>query len=294
MIIYNISGYISTLHLVHYPERESCFLLDTGMPSDFFRIRYFVENVVFPGRKLAEVMKVAVSTHCHIDHIGAGYFLGKNDIPVVTTKNWERYYAGWRGAVQHEFDRVLSLSVAWRLGRRLESVFMPVDGSLTPSGRTPLPQLDEGNTVPFFEDWVAIKCPGHTGHMVMLYHPFTHILYAADFFILHRHEFRAPIPIDIEFAYNHTIHRLRKLDVRYVLLAHQGTINVEEVVGGWNFVLDEVVRHMRKEKKFRFLHSMVHVATGWTQEPKVFSREELHHSPLPVSSPDPPPIVCLR
>jgi glyoxylase-like metal-dependent hydrolase (beta-lactamase superfamily II) len=293
MIIHSISGYISTLHLVQYPERECCLLLDTGMPSDFYRVRFYVENVVFPGRKMEDVLTLVVSTHCHIDHIGAGYHFGKK-VPVVTTKNWERYYAGWKGRMQYEFDRILSLTVAWRLGRRHESVFLPRDAALTPPGQASLPQLDEGHAVPFFEDWVAIKCPGHTGHMIMLYHPVTQILYAADFFILHRKEFRAPIPVDIEYAYNHTIHRLRKLDVRYVLLAHQGVVNVEELAGGWNFVLDEVVRHLRKEKSLRITEQLIKLAIGWTQEPRVFTRAELPHNPLPSSPHDPPEIWRLR
>ena len=295
MIIHCISGYISTLFLAEYPERGECLLLDTGMPSDYERVKFYVEQAVFHGKKkFADVMKLVVSTHCHIDHIGAGYYYGMHGIPVVTTRHFERYYAGWQGRMQHECDRALSLTVAWRLGRRYESVLMPRNGLLTPQGHKPLPQLDEGHTVPFFEDWVAIKCPGHTGHMVMLYHPPTHILYAADFLILHNKEYRAPLPTEIEFAYNHTVHRLRSLPVRYVLLAHQGTVNVEDIAGGWNFILDEVVRHMSKEPTSRLMRVVMNVAVGWSLEPKQFSRDELPHGPLPAACPDPQPIFHLR
>lgn len=246
---------------------------------------------------------LVVSTHCHVDHIGAGHRWAKRGVPVVAAKGYEAYYNGFMGKVQEVVDTGLSLLVAHRLGRRFESPFSSMTNkNITPSATasksssltiTPRP-LDDGTYLPHFDDWVALKCPGHTDHMVVLYHPLTQVLYVADFFVApRRNRFQAPVPIDVEFAYSHSVHRLRKLPVRFALLAHGGVIDVEDHAGGWDDILNLVVEGQQKKSRkaaFRLIDSL----TGFSPSPKVYTRDQLPNKPLPESVENPPNIHYIK
>jgi glyoxylase-like metal-dependent hydrolase (beta-lactamase superfamily II) len=321
MKIHCIQGYISSMFLVQYPERKEWLLLDTGMPSDVERVQSFIEHVenkkdgggasitFNESAGTGSVLKrrnpnLVVSTHCHVDHIGAGHRWAKRGVPVAAAKGYEAYYRGFFGKVQEVVDTALSLLVAYRLGRRFESPFSSMTNkNIAPSPSTPTTAaspliapkvLDDGTELPYFDDWVALKCPGHTDHMVVLYHPFTQVLYVADFFVApRRNRFQAPVPIDVEFAYSHSVHRLRKLPVRFALLAHGGVIDVEDHAGGWDDILNNVVEGQQSKSRkatFRLIDSL----TGFSPSPKSYTRDQLPHKPLPESVMNPPGIVHIK
>lgn len=306
MKLHCIQGYISTLYLAEYPERREWLLLDTGMPTDFARVQSYIAHVDSShqsasqsssaglGSSLCERLKLVVSSHCHIDHIGAGFQFGRAGVPVVAAKGFERYYAHYGGLAQELIDIFLSMLVARRLGRRYESPFSSLYQRDLNTDRTKFPLLDDGQSLPMFEDWVALKCPGHTGHMILMYHPLTQILYAADFVVAPRAmQFKAPMPVEIDWAYNHSLHRLRKLPVRFLLLAHGGVVNVEELAGGWEGVLDDVVQNQTK-KSSRPMFRLIEQLVGFSTEPKDFLPSELPRGPLPATWDNPPPVFHLR
>ena len=187
--------------------------------------------------------------------------------------------------LQEFIDYGLAMVVARRLGRSFESVFIPLNGTLTPAGSRPLRSLDDNTAVPFFSDWTSIKIPGHTGHMIGTYHAHSQVFYAADLLVASNagHRFLPPMPIDIDFAYDHTIHRLRHLPVRYALLAHGGAVNVDDF-GGWNAILDEVMRHRSKPPHPKMVFA-AKLFSGFSSEPRMFTRDMLPRGPLPPSSP---------
>jgi glyoxylase-like metal-dependent hydrolase (beta-lactamase superfamily II) len=330
MRVHCIQGYISSLFLVQYPERREWLLLDTGMPSDVERVQSFIENeetkaaATSPPPSVDETSaatstskdatskktsasrrspNLVVSTHCHVDHLGAGHRWAKRGVPVAAASGYEAYYRGFWGRMQEFVDTFLSLLVAHRLGRRYESPFSsmryknitatPNCGTATmiPAARL---KLDDGAVLPIFDDWVALKCPGHTDHMVIMYHPHTQILYVADFFVApRRNRFQAPVPIDVEFAYAHSIHRLRKLPVRFALLAHGGVIDVEEHAGGWEDILTCVVER-QKSKSRKAAFRLIDALTGFSSSPKIYTRDHLPRNPLPQVVESPPSITHIK
>lgn len=288
MKLHCISGYISTLFLCEYSSfGGECLLLDTGMPTDFDRMRFYIENVLKPRGgptedgetplRMEDVLKTVVSSHCHIDHVGAAWAYNDAGIKVATADGFERYYAGFGGRCQHAIDTALSLVFAHRLGRHLEWPIAPLRSTkqLDPNLR-----LRDGSRVPSFSDWAVIACPGHTCHMNMLYHPELHLLYAADFFVAHKNEFRAPVPVDVDWAYESTLRRLSKLRVRYVALAHGGLIDCEDM-GGWEQILREVAEHRLKEDRNLGMRFIRRFLIGFSNEPKMFDRSMLPRGPLP-------------
>lgn len=292
MRVHALSGYISTLYLCEYPERRledgGLLMLDTGMPSDFDRVKFYVESVLrkeYDDKlELKDLVNLVVSTHCHIDHIGAGYEYAKHGMDVVVPSNISDYYDGLGGKMQQVIDGLLSMLFAKRLGRRPAYPFLSPFGSLVAPGRKPLPPLEDGMHLPGFPDWVALKCPGHTMHMVVLYNTQTRFLYCADFFVRHKNEIRAPVPVDLDYAFLHSMERLKKLDVEYALLAHGGIVNCEDL-GGWTAIIDDIGTAMSREVTNPSLKAINTLLIGYSSEARRFSRDRLPRGPIPEPAP---------
>lgn len=315
MQIHAISGYIATLFLCEYVDRGEFLMLDGGAASDGERVAAYIHHVntergrVQPGTKtppppLKDSLKLVVATHAHMDHVGGGAGYIKAGIPVVPSNNIDGLYDGSSGSFQRAADHVLGQFVAWRLGRRPimsgahPKVLPPLskadlDSSVL-AGVPPQP-LSDLSPVPGFEDWIAIHAPGHTTHMVLLYHPASRILYAADMILRQRRgEFWSPVPVDVDWAYSHTLHRLRGLDVRFLMMAHGGIADVEEF-GGWGAILDEVATHAaRKGTSTLFLSFIERFLTGRAPEHRAFTREMLSRRPLPVLDSPAKPAFHMR
>jgi glyoxylase-like metal-dependent hydrolase (beta-lactamase superfamily II) len=340
MKVHALSGSMSTLFVCEYPERGETLLLDAGTPADFALVDYYVTHEtqtlarppinVADGTELSlpasssslfsrsgkdnkKRLTLALSTHCHVDHIGSIESHLKNGTQCMLTDGYEHYYAGYTGSVQRLCDMGLALLVCHRLHR--DYVNMWSTKVVPPHPALVRPRLADGVSVPGYEDWLAIHTPGHTAHMVALYHPASRILYAADNFVRHKGQFWSPIPVDIPYAYSHTLHRLRGLDVSFALLPHGGIVNVEEA-GGWNSILDDVVQHAKsggvggvvglggegshaKEDEVKKTASMVkdmvkNALIGWSSDAWAFTREKLPRRPLPQPCESPSPVYHLR
>ena len=291
--IHALSGYVSSLYICEYPERGETLLLDGGVPGDFDRVNHFVKNGLTSGPSDTQRLTCALSTHAHIDHVGSIERHLENGTNCFVAEDWESYYTGAGGAFQRVVDAGLASLVAYRLGRGFD--YMWHNGSLSSTNpNLAKTRLRDGTQIPGFEDWIAIHVPGHTGHMVALYQPTTNILYAADLIIHHKKDFWPPIPLDIPYAYNHTLHRLRKLTVDWLLLPHGGIVNVEEV-GGWDAILDIVADNAANKTSTNLTKSFVEKAlVGWGNDNHRFDRDRLPRTPLPQGSSTPAEVYHLR
>mmetsp|Transcript_24223 Transcript_24223/g.74986 ORF Transcript_24223/g.74986 Transcript_24223/m.74986 type:complete len:386 (-) Transcript_24223:56-1213(-) len=331
MRIYALSGYVSCLYLCHYPERPgpNVVALDCGTPVDATRIAHFlrhfrdndrrpihglgsspdtaVDGVGSEGDVLAKSLALAVATHAHPDHCGAArVYRRQHGVPIAAPARLERYYAGWWGAAQLMSERFLLSAFAYMLGRhRIERPMMSrTDMCLEPPQVTTAggalvdayPRLQDGSPLPLgFHDWTAIACHGHTGHMVGLYHSAARIFYGADLIIARgKGRFAGPLPIDLPEEYLHTVERLRKLPVRWLLCAHGGIVDLDDVAGGWDYVLDEVAEHARTGALAPALRR-VSLVSCLSTEPQVYDpRTERPRGPPRVEDLEPVPAYHLK
>lgn len=253
--IHCVPGYISQLYLVEYPVRKHFMLLDCGCPSDYERIKFYIEDVLSKERgvqlTIRANLRLVVSSHCHIDHCGAAMGYHAENVPLVRPTHMETSYQGVQRRVNQWFECFIVMFVALRMGRRPENTFWYSQSLVGPFFPLPPParEVGHGDSLPFgFEDWVAVKVPGHTTHMIGLYHTPSRIFYAADTVVKLRKGLFSPNPIDFPWAYMNTVERLRKLDVGYLLMAHGGIVDIADQYGSWNTALKSVIEHYRDER----------------------------------------------
>jgi glyoxylase-like metal-dependent hydrolase (beta-lactamase superfamily II) len=314
--VHCVSGYIACLYLVEYGDgspssassssRSVCALLDGGMRNDVPRVQFYVENVIGQsppagdvggeqtgksGNRMADMLKLVVSTHCHPDHIGGvPLYQRRWNIPAAAPERHGDYYRG-TGIVHWITDTYLSEVFASLLHRR--PVELNVAGPRCLPKGTYFPLRDMSPLPGVLEDWTAIHIPGHTTHMVGLHHAGARLFYAADLMVHHKGEFRAPLPVDVESAYLHTLNRLRGLDVRFLLLAHGGIVDCDERPGGWLGVLDEVKQHCLEKSgaaSVNMVHKMIRRLSALNPEVQNYNAEEVlvnnrHHLPQRVEAP---------
>jgi glyoxylase-like metal-dependent hydrolase (beta-lactamase superfamily II) len=246
MTVHALSGYMSVLYVVEYAAAadRKLLLLDGGVATDHERAMWFAEHALGRRGAAADRFGLVVCTHAHPDHCGSAVNWAAGGVPIAAPQGIDEYSRGARGAVQTAIENVLASYVAHRIGRSLE-------GRLS-TGKVPNPRNDrrlaDGDALPGFADWAAVRVPGHTSHMVALYHAATHTLYAADLLIQLKRGFVPPIPVDIPFAYLDTLRRLRELRVRWLLLPHGGVFDTEEF-GGWQAVLSQAAAHVASPAK---------------------------------------------
>jgi glyoxylase-like metal-dependent hydrolase (beta-lactamase superfamily II) len=307
MKVHALSGYVSTLFLCQYPEREGAntFVLDCGTPIDSNRVAYFLGNHNLPHSAkpgdgtddvsqaaLKRLIKLAVATHAHPDHGGAARVYAAKGIDVAAPRYINRYYSGIGGYAQLVAERFLMAAFAFMLGRtRIER--------LNITGRVPvskhIPRLEDGRHLPHgFDDWQSVAIHGHTGHMVGLFHAASGVFYAADLIIKHKSRFLGPMPIDMPEEYLATIERLRTLPVRWLLLAHGGITDIDDIAGGWNYVLDQAAAHCRSDL-YSPMMQLLRPLARLGPEPKLYKREtERPREAIVVSDLEPVPVCHLK
>jgi len=214
--LHQITGYISTIYLVEYPE--GMLLLDCGSASDVPRIKAVCEQI---GRSPSDI-KLAVATHAHPDHMGGAIRLRKEyAIPIAAHPDIDRWYRGAGGYIQHKIDSFFANWVAFKSGYHLQSVRYQ---------RSIIPDyfIMEGQQLPLFSDWQVLYNPGHTLHDVALYHPESMMLYWADSICSANGRFHLPVPVLYPELMRESLKRMVALEPRQILLAHGGIFRVQD------------------------------------------------------------------
>lgn len=313
LIIHCLSGSVSALFLIEYPQRSNFLLLDCGSPSDVSRVEFYLRDVLSqrgadqatgsaittescatlssqPKKQLGLLnLRLAVVSHCHIDHSGGAAGYAKHGVPVAKSLMMNpHYYRGVRGRMERMLEAVFTSYVSQRMGRGAnEQPFRECWKWPDFKGE----ELQDGCSLPFgFDDWCAVHLPGHTTHMIGLYHSLSSTLYAADLFVKIHQKFLPPYPIDYGWAYVHTLQRLRSLTVKCVLLAHGGVIwlgdsdwanIVDTLIEKWESIEKQKVRGGRQGKGVRMFR-----AASWLRRRVVridheFSPQDLKQTPFP-------------
>lgn len=215
--LHTIHGCIETIFLAEYEDR--ILILDGGCNGDVAKIEDYVTKVL--GRSM-DCVKLVVASHAHPDHMGgASLFKKIYSIPIAAPIGINKWYAGIGGFIQHKIDFMLSSWVVKRNKQPVKSIFYKrnIDFDYP---------LQDGNYIPFFNDWMVIETPGHTAHDIVLYNQKESILYVSDLFIFINDKFLLPFPVTLPDLLEKSLKRLKPLKVKTMLMAHGGLKNVDD------------------------------------------------------------------
>jgi len=209
--IHSLRGYIETIYIAEY--KEKLLLLDGGAKPDIEIIENFITQKL--KRPISD-LKLILSTHMHPDHAGAATFLRqKHNIPIAAHTEADEWYAGLSGYIQQKLDILLaSYVVRKKENRRLKFKY--------PRKINADYLLNDGDLLPFFDDWKIIHTPGHTSHMIVAYNSAQKTLYAADVLLVVNKKCKLPFPVELKVLDEQTLLKLSELNIKTLLLAHGG------------------------------------------------------------------------
>eukprot|EP00039_Didymoeca_costata_P007784 m.103826 g.103826 ORF g.103826 m.103826 type:complete len:349 (+) comp13827_c0_seq3:312-1358(+) len=258
MEIQSVKGLVGTVYVVFYRNSSKILLLDSGCAGDVAAVR---KHLQARGKDIRDI-SLAVTTHAHPDHFGGSHIYKQHGVPVAAPKNINHWYSGMWGSIQHRLDIALSrfvkssLDVADRDFSKdhaqspaisaLKEICFPssefwfprelnIDVNIETSAFKSLETIDGSKLElendckkekvvlsPLFNDWEVFCIPGHTSHMICLFHEETQTLYASDLLVRRGLRTNLPIPIDFPNLCFHSLGRMMLLNVRHILLAHGG------------------------------------------------------------------------
>ncbi|MEE4246562.1 MAG: MBL fold metallo-hydrolase [Kangiellaceae bacterium] len=217
MKLYQLEGYIQSIFIV---ENNGCFmLLDGCTRADVVTVQRFITEV--KGQPLTQ-LKVVMVTHMHPDHAGAAAKLRQLTGCKVVMGKYERdWYRGFEGALMHWTDMALTRWVAKRKRKPLKNIWYW--GKLKPDLR-----LADGDLIPGFEQWQVIETHGHTDRDISIYHQPSKKMYVADLFVYVRKKVIPPYPVFHPNRYRRSLQKVKKMNCRAFLLAHDGEVMASE------------------------------------------------------------------
>jgi len=259
MIIHAIAGKITTLYAAQYPSGR-ILLLDSGCACDKDAVVQYLDSL---GICQSNVRYV-VASHAHPDHAGGASLWQSSGAYIAAPEGINLWYAGLCGWMQQRVDMGLVLFVEDVVSRSpLNKVCLVIWELFFPSASVrfprsikydytiPVPSPDASNEAlnvllpivgpnskiecgfPELAEWRCVAAPGHTDHMVALWHAPSGTLYAADAILHLPHQPRAlqpPVTIDFKDLYVSTVQRLAQFPVNNLLLAHGGTFIIKPAV----------------------------------------------------------------
>lgn len=238
-----IHGCIETIFLVEYDDK--ILILDGGCSGDVARIENYVTKVL--GKSM-ECVKLVIASHAHADHAGGTSLFKKiYSIPTAAPIEINKWYSGIGGFIQHKIDLMLSFWVAKKNKQPFKSIFYKKNIEFDYP-------LQDGNNIPFFNDWKVIETPGHTAHDIVLCNQKESMLYVSDVLIRINDRFLLPFPVTLPGLMEKSLIKLKPLNVKTLLMAHGGPKTVEN----FSEVIDSVLSTLKTDlgpfwKKLMFL-----------------------------------------
>jgi len=187
--IHRVDGVNANTYIVDYVDGEK-ILIDTGMPRSIQKIEHYLSQI---GLKPSD-LKLAVLTHCHIDHVGCAAELGRRfGIKTLIGEEDSHYVTGER--------RLPPPKGLAGVGFRLFGAFL----SFEPF--KPHATLRDGESVGRLR---IIHTPGHTPGSICVFDAETATLFSGDALLSSKGELKPPSP---SFSLNHreAIHSLEKI-----------------------------------------------------------------------------------
>ena len=213
-VLHQIQGYIQSIYLVE--KNGQLMLLDGCSRPDVEVVQSFIENEL---KKSLSDLKLVISTHAHPDHAGGLFWFKKKGIPIAGPEEMNQWYRGMSGFFTYLVDILLTYLVAMKSKSGFKNIFFPRAVRLDHV-------LKENITIPGFEEWQVLECPGHTSHDLSIYCPIDKVAYVADNFVKVKREVSRPYPLFNPKLYKQSLEKYLSLDINAFLLAHYGRVEV--------------------------------------------------------------------
>ncbi len=229
MKLHKIDGYIQKMYLAEYPDK--LLLLDGASRADIPYLKHFITHTL--NRPFSALTAVVV-THMHPDHAGAAHKLRKlTGCKIVSANKHDHWYRGLNGVLMHLTDIALAKWVASRLKKPNRILWY--SRKLQPDVK-----LNDGESIPMFDDWVVYEVPGHTDRDLALYHSEHDILYAADLIVEVKSRLISPFPVFYPEQYKASVARVFGMQPKTLLIAHGGEVSLDEQA--YQYIIDTAPR----------------------------------------------------
>jgi len=213
--LHQFEGYIQTILLAEYANK--LLLLDGCSRADVSLIKHFINDTL--QRPLSDLQLIVV-THMHPDHAGAANKLRKITGCKIASANVKgQWYSGVDGKLMHIADLLLTRWVANK--KKQSQHWLWYSSKLSPDYK-----LNDGDSLPGFEDWQAITTQGHTDRDLSLHHLPSNKVYVADLIVSTRKGFIPPFPVFYPQRYRCSLQKIAKLKAASIILAHGGEVNL--------------------------------------------------------------------
>jgi glyoxylase-like metal-dependent hydrolase (beta-lactamase superfamily II) len=214
--IHEINGYIQTIYLIE--EDNSFFLLDGCCRPDVEIVRQLLENHL---NKNMDDLKLVIATHAHPDHSGGLKYFKAKGVKIAGPKHLHYWYDGFSGFFTYWVDILLTYLVAINKKSGFKNILFPRRVELDFI-------LNQGDSVPGFEGWKVLECPGHTNVDLSIYHPKDKICYVADNFVGSKKGVFRPYPLFAPDKYKESLQKYIDLEIKEFMLAHYGRVKIPE------------------------------------------------------------------
>ncbi|WP_201615653.1 MBL fold metallo-hydrolase [Psychrobacter urativorans] len=233
--IIRLDGYIQSTYLVVYPDK--LLLLDGCCRPDVPMVLNYIQETL---QRPVTDLKVVVVTHMHPDHAGGANKLRRSTgCCIVSANKPNQWYAGIGGQLMHLVDTSLAHYVAKRQGRLPKNLWYPAH-------LHPDITVNDGDSVPEFDDWQVLETPGHTDRDLSLFHRPSRQVYTADLIIKLHHKFVAPFPIYDPKAYISSLQKVKDLNPSNVMMAHGRELVIDAAT--FDMLIVQAPKHRRTVK----------------------------------------------
>lgn len=212
--IHHLEGYIQSIYLVE--QDNSFFIMDGCCRPDISLIENYITKTL---KRNWSDLKLVISTHAHPDHMGGLKYFKEKGVEVAGPKNLNSWYNGPSGFFTYWVDILLTYLVAMSKKKNFQNILFPRQIKLDL-------ELSEGDTIPGFEGWKILECPGHTNVDLSIYHASTKKIYIADNFVGRSMKIFRPYPIGYPIKYKASLQRYLDFGVNDFLLAHHGEVQI--------------------------------------------------------------------
>jgi len=212
-----LDGYIQTILLAEY--KDKLLLLDGCSRADVSQIKHFIQDTL--QRPLTD-LRLVVVTHMHPDHAGAAHKLRKITGCKIASANVDgQWYSGLDGIFMHLIDLQLTRWVANK--KQQKQRWLWYSRKLTPDYK-----LNDGDSLPGFNDWQALSTQGHTDRDLSLHHLPSNKVYIADLIVRIRKGYIPPFPLFYPERYRNSLMKIAKLNATSIILAHGGEVKLSQ------------------------------------------------------------------